>query len=123
MEQFIPDLAGLLGLDSTTTLMLWLVLMLVANTISKLIPEDATGVRRIVRRVASIIGVHVKNRVHEKITPEGMTQAFIVEAERHAKTRLQDGVDQVKDVIRVPAEFEAYLQNTMPPPNETDHAR
>lgn len=115
MDHLIPDLAGLLGLDPTTTLFLWFVIYVAANAISRLIPEDAVGWQRHVRTVASIIGVHVKNRVHAKVTPEAITQAMIVEAAKYAPPPPQP--------IPVPPEVAAYLQTQMPPANETDYER
>ena len=120
MEHLIPDLAGLLGLDPTTTLFFWFLLYVAANAISRLIPEDAIGWRLHVRKVASVVGVHVKNRVHDKVTPEAMTQAMIVEATRLAPIRPPE---PTIEPIPIPAEVAAYLQSQMPPSNETDDAR
>lgn len=116
MTIHLPDPAAMLGLDPTTALFLWFLLYIAANAVSRLIPEDAEGWQRHVRVAASIIGVHVKNRVHQKITPEAMTTAFVVEAAKHLPVKPPE-----PEEIVIPPEFKAFLQAQLPPENETDH--
>lgn len=63
MDYFLNYLAGALGVDPPTFLLILGVVVAVSNLIGRVIPDDATGVLGLVRKVAKVLGLYLSNRV------------------------------------------------------------
>lgn len=76
MEQILLMLPSLLGLDPGTFALLLLVGVTVANVTSKLIPESATGTLGVIRKIASILGVALANRITPNVSSKDISKAI-----------------------------------------------
>lgn len=68
MDQILNYLAGALGVDSTTFLLILAVVVAVCNLVGRLIPDDATGALGVFRKVAKVVGLYVSNRVTDGVS-------------------------------------------------------
>lgn len=59
----IDKIAELLGLEGTSLLACLAVISLICRLIGKSIPDDATGVQGMIRRVTKLLGLYVSNRI------------------------------------------------------------
>ena len=75
MEQILVALPSILGLDPGTFALLLGIVMLAANVTSKVIPESATGTLGVVRKISSIIGVSLSNRITPNVTQKDISKA------------------------------------------------
>jgi hypothetical protein len=64
----IDQIAGMIGLTDTQLGVTLLALSLVSGVVSRIIPDDQTGVLGIVRKLASVIGLQVSNRITKGVT-------------------------------------------------------
>jgi hypothetical protein len=58
----ITALATMAGFDSTLLAKL-AIISIVANAVGRIIPDDATGVAGVVRKICKVIGIYVPNRI------------------------------------------------------------
>lgn len=63
MDNVLNLLAGLLGVDPSTFLLLVGLVICVCNLLGRLIPDDAVGYLAVVRKVAKVLGLYLSNRV------------------------------------------------------------
>lgn len=68
MDYILNYLAGVLGVDTPTFLLILGVVIAVSNLIGRLIPDDATGPLGFVRKVAKVLGLYLSNRVSGSIS-------------------------------------------------------
>lgn len=77
IQDYIPNIAALLGLDPATVLLLLTIVVTAANITARLIPDTATGFLGGLRKVAKIIGMFVPNRVATGITVNDVAKAIV----------------------------------------------
>ncbi len=76
MDQLLDLLAFTLGIH-TENLVLYLgLLVAVSNIVGKLIPDSATGPLAIVRKIATILGLYVSNRVTSGVSAGDINRAI-----------------------------------------------
>lgn len=79
MEQILQMIASQLGVDPATLPLLIGLIVLISNMISKLIPESTTGVLGVVRKIASILGVALSNRITPNLSSKDISKALAAE--------------------------------------------
>lgn len=77
MELAINALFDSLGLDVTKTLLVMVTVSLVSGLIGRLIPDDATGLRGLIRDAAKILGLYASNRITHGVTVNQAVEASI----------------------------------------------
>lgn len=77
IEYFIPNIAAYFNVDPATILMLVGAICTIANVLSRVIPDDAIGFWGVVRKIASILGVYVSNRVSTGITTNDVIKKVV----------------------------------------------
>jgi hypothetical protein len=75
MEQLILLIPNLLGIDPEAFTLYLILLVTVSNVVSKLIPESSTGVLGVIRKIASILGVSLANRITPNVTSKDISKA------------------------------------------------
>lgn len=74
---FVPIIAGWLHMQPSALLADLIVISMLANAISRLIPNDATGWRGVVRSIAGFIGVNISSRVTKGVTIADTSAAVV----------------------------------------------
>lgn len=77
VEAIIPPLAQYFNIEPATMLLITGVTVTVANVLSRVIPDDAKGILGGVRKVASVIGVYVSNRVTSGVTTNDVVREVV----------------------------------------------
>lgn len=97
MDQILLLLPKLLGLDPATFAVYLVILVTVANIVSKVIPESTTGWLGYVRKVASILGIALANRITPNVSSKDIAKAISAgipdQAVKEAASQLQDAVN------------------------------
>lgn len=81
IEKLIPPIAQMLGLDPATLLLLVGVIVAVGNLLGRLIPDDATGVLGIVRKISKFVGLYASNRVSSGLSVNQVARQVLPEVE------------------------------------------
>lgn len=76
MEQLILLIPKYLGIDPEAFTLWLLLIVTVANVLSKAIPESATGFLGGVRKVSSIIGIEMSNRITPNVSSKDIGKAI-----------------------------------------------
>jgi hypothetical protein len=105
IENLIPPVAQLLGIEPATALLMAGLLVTTANVLGRVIPDTATGPLGVVRKVAKIIGLFVPNRIAPAVSVNDVAKAVVAEK-----------VTQLKREI--PADAKAILREQSLPPQE-----
>lgn len=101
IEQAIPPIAQMLGIEPATALLLLGLVVTVANILGRLIPDDAIGFWGGVRKVAKVVGLFVPNRITTALSVNDVAKAVV--------TR------KVTDVVgAVETESKAILREQLP---------
>lgn len=69
MEAIIHSVIQLLGLDVATMMGVLATVALFAQLVGKAIPDDATGLLGVIRKVAKVIGLYTPNKTGDQPTP------------------------------------------------------
>lgn len=77
MDNLIPLIAGQLGLTPSTLLFYAGLLIMVARLVSRLIPDDATGWRSVVHKIARFIAIDVSNRITSGVSQTDIARRMI----------------------------------------------
>ncbi len=77
MDQLINGLIGLLGIQGVTVMAFLAVLSVVSQMIGKLIPDDATGVLGIIRKITKVLGLYVSNRIETGVSVNDAARAAV----------------------------------------------
>lgn len=77
IENFIPPIAQMLGIEPSTALLLVGILIVASNVASKLIPDDATGWLGVIRKIAAVIGLCVGNRIVPGVSVNDVAKAVV----------------------------------------------
>lgn len=75
MEQLILLIPNLLGVDPEVFTLWLIVIVTVANVVSKLIPESSTGALGVIRKIAAFLGVSLANRITPNVTSKDISKA------------------------------------------------
>lgn len=67
--------AGLLHISPYSVLLMLFVVHLAAKAIARLIPDSATGLRAVVRRIATVVSVDISNRIAPGISVVSVARA------------------------------------------------
>lgn len=96
MEQIILLIPNLLGLDPEQFTLWVIVLVAVANVVSKRIPESSTGVFGVIRKIAAFVGLALANRITPNVTSKDISKAIAAgipdSAVKEAAASLDDAV-------------------------------
>src|SRR3546814_2691257 len=82
IEDYIPDLAKLLGVEPSTALLIVGLLIALMNLGGRLIPDDATGWLGFVRKICKLVGLYASNRITSKLTVNKIAETT-VRSEEH----------------------------------------
>jgi hypothetical protein len=97
MEQLILLIPNLLGIDPGQFALWLVVIVTVANVVSKLIPESATGWLGVVRKIASIVGIALANRITPNVSSKDISKAIAAgipdSTVKEAADKLQEAVN------------------------------
>lgn len=77
LEQLIPLAAAQLGLAPSTLVFSLMVLGVAARLLSRLIPDDATGWRSVVHKIARFIAVDVSNRITKGVSQTDIARKVV----------------------------------------------
>lgn len=97
VENLIPPIAQMLGIEPATALLAVGIIVTVANITGRLIPDTATGVLGGIRRVAKVVGLFVPNRVAPQITVNDVAKAVLT---RKAGQLAGEVETEAREVIR-----------------------
>lgn len=82
---FLPQIAAQLGV-APSTLLFWLWAFTIgSNALARLIPSDAVGTLGVIRKIATITGVYISNRITSGIKADDVQKAAITFPEMQAK--------------------------------------
>lgn len=97
MDQIFLFLPKLLGLDPQVFTLYLVILVAVANVLSKAIPESTIGWLGVVRKVAAFIGLALANRITPNVSSKDIAKAVAAgipdQAVKEAANQLQDAVN------------------------------
>ena len=102
MEELVLMAAAALGISPVTLIMMIPLIVGLSNVITRLIPDDATGILKVVRILTKIIGIYAANRVTSGISVNDVAKTFAdgVKGADSAKDRLADlGIKDVNSVL------------------------
>jgi hypothetical protein len=77
MDNIVDAIAAQLGLTGVTLFVILLVTSKVCNLVARLIPEDATGFKAIIRKVCKVVGLYVSSRVSSGVSVQDVAQGFV----------------------------------------------
>lgn len=100
IEDYIPNLAAWLGVEPSTALLLLAFLVALANLVGRLIPDDATGILGVVRKLCKIIGLYASNRIASGLTVNEVARTTVPIIEQ-----VGDQLDKVESVVNVVKAF------------------
>lgn len=104
LQDLIPDIAGWLNVEPATLLLLLAIIGTTANVTSRLIPDDATGWLGTVRRIATVIGIYVPNRVTNGITVTDVAKAVVANKVEDVKREVVEKASEAPALIPIVAE-------------------
>lgn len=94
LQDLIPDVAGWLNVEPSTLLFYLALIGTTANIVSRLIPDDQPGWLGTVRRIATVIGLYVPNRVTSGVTVTDVAKAIVAKGEHEVVTKIQEAAAQ-----------------------------
>ncbi len=77
MENLIPLLPSLLGIDVATFYATLGVIVTVANLIGRFIPDSATGPLGVARKIAKVLGLYLGNRISPAVNTNDVARAIV----------------------------------------------
>lgn len=102
MEDFVLAVAALLGISPVTLIVALPAIVAVANVVTRMIPDDATGVLKLVRLATKFIGLYAANRVTSGVTVNDVAKTFAdgVQSAQQVKDKLDAmGIKDVNSVL------------------------
>jgi len=76
-EQIIPMLAERFGIAPSHVVFAIMVAVAIANLVGRVIPDDATGILGIIRKVCKFIGLYVPNTITPGVTTNDVAKAAL----------------------------------------------
>lgn len=77
MDQLIDSIARELGLTGVTLLVILLVVSKGCNLVARLIPDNATGWKGVVRKIAAVVGVYVSSRIASGVSTADVAKGLV----------------------------------------------
>jgi hypothetical protein len=77
MDGIINSIAAQVGLDSVELLALAAIIMVVSGFVGRIIPDDATGLLGLIRKLAKILGLYASNRITSQQTVNDVARRII----------------------------------------------
>lgn len=105
MDELIDKAAQALGLDSTGLIVALVVVSMVSQLVTRLIPDDATGWKGTVRKITSVIGLYASSRVTKGITIRDVVKDVAkIESIPQVSDRVDERVEDAVDVLELQAD-------------------
>lgn len=110
MEDLANAIYNLLGLKGTSLLTFLIVLSMVCQLVTRLIPDDATGWKKYVRMVTAAVGLYASSRVTSGITVADAAREIVKapldevtdtaqEVAERVDERIEDVTDEIREVV------------------------
>lgn len=101
IEHYIPNVAAMLGIEPATALFLVTVIVVIANLVSKFIPDDRTGALGMIRKVAKFIGIAASNRIMAGLTVNEVVRATVpmVDQLDSVQNQMESKIDDVVEAF------------------------
>lgn len=77
LENLAGQIAGLVGVEPSTLVLLIMIVGTLANAGARLIPDDAVGFWGGVRRVCAVIGVYIPSRISPGVSVNDVARAAL----------------------------------------------
>ena len=77
MEELIPFIPGLIGVDTEAFYLYLGLLITISNLVGRYIPDSATGPLGIVRKVAKVLGLYLGNRISPAVNANDVARAVV----------------------------------------------
>lgn len=101
LQLLIPDVAKFFNLDPATVIFYLTLVVLIANLVGRLIPDDVTGFMGTVRNVAKVLGAYTPNRITSGVSVNDVARAAItVEPELAKIPGIVEDVEEVVDIVK-----------------------
>ena len=102
IEHYIPNVAAFLGVEPATALFLVTVIVVVANLVSKFIPDDKTGVLGLIRKIATFVGIAASNRISAGLTVNEVVKSTvpIVEHISEVQDQMESKLEGFGEVVQ-----------------------
>lgn len=113
MENLIPDIAKHLGMAPSSVLFFLIAISFVGNLTGRLIPDDATGWKGVVRDASKILGGYVQNRVSKGVKTADVVKGIVESRVKNVEAGAPQTVE-LSDVVS--AEQEQELTQEIAPP-------
>ena len=93
MDQFVllAWLEEATGIESSSWVLLFTLIVLVSNLVTRVIPDDAKGTLLLLKRITKAIGLYASNRVTSGVTVNEVAKTTIQEIPKVAKSVLDSG--------------------------------
>lgn len=101
IEHYIPNVAAMLGVEPATALLLVTVVVVIANLISKFIPDDKTGPLGMIRKVAKFVGIAASNRIMAGLTVNEVVRATVpmVDQLDNVQNQMESKIEEVVEAF------------------------
>lgn len=111
MENLANQLYEALGLKGTPLVVFLILLSMLCQLITRLIPDDSTGWRKTLRCITSVIGLYASNRITAGVTVTDVVKEVAKVREPEPNREVMERVDQriEETVDRAPYEREGEL--------------
>jgi hypothetical protein len=96
MDQILTYLAGELGVDQPTLILILLLLTAASNILGKSIPASATGPLGIVRKIALVVGLYIPQRLTPNVSTQTVAAAIAAEV---PDATIKAGAKQLKESV------------------------
>lgn len=95
MEELIPPIAQMLGIEPATALLGVGLIVTAANIAGRLIPDDATGALGTIRKAAKFIGLVVPNRIARGVSVDEVAKAVVTRKVTNVAETIESDAKQV----------------------------
>lgn len=104
MDELVDKAAQALGLDSTGLIVALVVVSMLSQLVTRLIPDDATGWKGTVRKITSVVGLYASSRITQGITVRDVVKEVAkVEKIPEVAERVDERVEDAVDVLELEA--------------------
>lgn len=105
ITDFIPQIAEHIGIAPSQLTFYLILVSALCNMASRLIPDDTPGILGAVRKITTVIGMYVPNRITGGVTTADVAKAVVT-----------DRVDEIKQTVSeaLPDEAEEFVEKVIP---------
>lgn len=104
MDQCFDYVTGLMHMDGNTMLTGLIVASVVCQAVGKLIPDDATGWKGVLRKGSKVVGLYVSNRITGNVSVSTIAKAAI------APPVVEEIADKIPEVAEAEKELPILTQ-------------